>query len=48
MTALYLHGLSNRIPIKYDITVNNGYHGLLQKAKNVKLFYTIVCIICYF
>ena len=39
-TALYLHGYSNRIPIKYDVTVNSGYNGSLQKDKNVKLFYT--------
>ena len=39
-TALYLHGFSNRIPIKYDITINSGYNGSLQKEDNVKLFYT--------
>ena len=39
-TALYLHGFSNRIPIKYDITINSGYNGSLQKEKNVNLFYT--------
>ena len=39
-TALYLYGLSNRIPIKYDITINNGYNGSLQKNKRVNLFYT--------
>lgn len=38
-TALYLHGFSNRIPIKYDITINNGYNGSLQKNKRVNLFY---------
>lgn len=38
-TALYLHGFSNRIPIKYDITINNGYNGSLQKENNVNLFY---------
>lgn len=38
-TALYLHGLSNRIPIKYDITINSGYNGSLQKDNNVNLFY---------
>lgn len=38
-TALYLYGLSNRIPIKYDITVNQGYNGKLQTANNVNLFY---------
>ena len=39
-TALYLHGFSNRIPIKYDITINNGYNGTLQKNNDVNLFYT--------
>ena len=39
-TALYLHGFSNRIPIKYDVTINNGYNGSLQKEDNVNLFYT--------
>ena len=39
MTALYLYGLSNRIPIKYDITVNQGYNGKLQTENNVNLFY---------
>ena len=39
-TALYLHGFSNRIPIKYDITINNGYNGSLQKEDDVNLFYT--------
>lgn len=39
-TALYLHGFSNRIPIKYDITIKSGYKGSLQKEKNVNLFYT--------
>ena len=39
-TALYLHGFSNRIPIKYDVTINNGYNGFLQKENNVNLFYT--------
>ncbi len=39
-TALYLHGFSNRIPIRYDITVKSGYKGSLQKEKNINLFYT--------
>lgn len=39
-TALYLHGFSNRLPIKYDITINNGYNGTLQKDSHVNLFYT--------
>lgn len=39
-TALYLHGFSDRIPIKYDITIKSGYKGSLQKKDNVNLFYT--------
>ena len=39
-TALYLYGLSNRIPIKYEIAINNGYNGSLQKNSDVNLFYT--------
>ena len=38
-TALYLHGFSNRIPIRYDITIKSGYKGSLQKEDNVNLFY---------
>ncbi len=39
-TALYLYGFSDRVPIKYDITVNSGYRGSLQEDKRVCLFYT--------
>jgi len=39
-TALYLHGFSNRIPIKYDISIKSGYKGSHQKEENVNLFYT--------
>ena len=39
-TALYLHGFSNRIPIRYDITIKSGYKGSIQKEDNVNLFYT--------
>ena len=39
-TALYLHGFSHRIPIRYDITIKSGYKGSLQKEDNVNLFYT--------
>ena len=39
-TALYLYKLSNRIPIRYDITVKSGYKGSLQKENNVNLYYT--------
>lgn len=40
MTALYLYDFSDRLPIKYDITVNSGYNGSLQEVDNVNLFYT--------
>lgn len=40
LTALYLYGFSDRLPIKYDITVNSGYNGSLQEVYNVNLFYT--------
>lgn len=39
LTALYLLGYSERIPIIYNITVPQGYKGSLQKNTNVKLFY---------
>lgn len=39
-TALYLYGFSNRIPIRYDITIKSGYKGSLQREDNVNLFYT--------
>ncbi len=36
-TALYLHNLSNRTPLVYNITLPFGYNGALQKEKNVIL-----------
>lgn len=36
-TALYLHNLSDRTPLVYNITVPFGYSGSLQKEKNVVL-----------
>ncbi len=39
MTALYFLGFSNRLPIKYDITVPNGYKGFLQNNSKVNLYY---------
>lgn len=36
-TALYLHNLSDRTPLVYNITVPFGYSGSLQKEKNVIL-----------
>ncbi|MDD4035764.1 MAG: type IV toxin-antitoxin system AbiEi family antitoxin domain-containing protein [Bacilli bacterium] len=38
-TALYFHDLSDRTPLRYDITVPSGYNGSLQKDINVNLFY---------
>lgn len=39
-TALYLHDLSNRVPMKYYVTVLSNYGGNLLKNKNVELLYT--------
>lgn len=39
-TALYLHNLSDRTPLIYDITVPDYYGGVLQKEKNVSLYFT--------
>jgi len=39
LTALYLHGLSDRIPIILDVTVKSSYKGSLQRKENVKLYY---------
>ncbi len=36
-TALYLHKLSNRNPLVYNVTLPFGYSGALQKQKNVIL-----------
>lgn len=36
-TALYLHNLSDRSPLVYNITLPYGYGGILQKEKNVML-----------
>lgn len=36
-TALYLHNLSDRNPLIYNITLPYGYSGALQKEKNVIL-----------
>ncbi len=38
-TALYLHSMSDRIPLVYDITVPYNYSGNLLKEKNVSLRY---------
>ena len=39
LTALYFHGLCDRIPVKYDVTVKSGYKGSLQKSDNINLYY---------
>ena len=39
LTALYFHGLCDRIPVKYDVTVKSGYKGSLQKSYNINLYY---------
>ena len=38
-TSLYLHNMSDRIPLIYDITVPYNYSGSLLKDKNVLLRY---------
>ncbi len=38
-TALYLHNMSDRIPLVYDITVPYNYNGNLLNNKNVTLRY---------
>ena len=38
-TALFLHDLSDRTPLYFDITVPRGYGGKLQEIKTVSLHY---------
>ncbi len=38
-TALYLHNLSDRNPLIYNVTLPFGYNGSLQKEKNVIINY---------
>ena len=38
-TALYLHNLSERCPLVYDITVPYGYGNCYKNSKNVNLHY---------
>lgn len=38
-TALFLHDLSDRTPLYFDITVPRGYGGQLQEIKTVSLHY---------
>ena len=39
VTSLYLHNMSDRIPLIYDVTVPYNYSGNLLKNKNVTLRY---------
>lgn len=39
-TSLYLHNYSDRVPIKYYVSVPSNYGGNLLKNKNVQLIYT--------
>ncbi len=39
-TALYLHGLSERTPIKYTFTIPSGYNTKLLKDKKYNFFYS--------
>ena len=38
-TALYLHGLTNRTPLVYSISLPVGYSGVLQKDNNLRITY---------
>ncbi len=38
-TALYLHNLSDRTPLVFDVTVPHYYGGSLRKNKNVNLYF---------
>ncbi len=38
-TALFLHGLSERVPLIYEITVINGYNASLKSRENVELYF---------
>ncbi len=38
-TALYLHDLSDRVPIQYNISVPRNYSGILTKFDDIKLNY---------
>lgn len=38
-TALYLHGLSDRTPFQYSVTVPSGYKVVVNLAKRTKVYY---------
>lgn len=38
-TALFLHGLSERVPLIYEITVIKGYNASLKSRENVELYF---------
>ena len=44
-TALYLHNLSDRTPLIFDITVPYYYGGSLRKNKNVNLYFVNTSIL---
>lgn len=37
-TALYLHGLTDRTPLAFSVTVPSGYHATLLKESGCKVF----------
>lgn len=44
-TALFLHNLSDRTPLYFDITVPRGYGGLLQNIDTVSLHYVDISLL---
>lgn len=38
-TALFMYGLSERVPLIYEITVINGYNASLRNKDNVELYF---------
>ena len=38
LTALYFHGLSDRVPLTYDITISKEYRGRLEHNPKVNLY----------
>lgn len=38
-TALYLHGLTDRTPFEYTVTVPSGYHIVQNLSEHVKTYY---------
>lgn len=44
-TALFLHNLSDRTPLYFDITVPRGYGGSLQNIDTVSLYYVDISLL---